>query len=194
MHKNPDEVLAMMTRFALVALATAAFALSAHADVTVKSQDGMVELALPNGWREQAPVGQGTKIVATDSAGGRITVHVYSKEDFNDLASVGKFIVSGLKLEGAEPKNEDTQVNGKPAIRINLTGTEANGIKRGFVITIFEVGDTYIGVTAGTTASAFAKQAQVLAGIANQLKITPGAATNPPAGPQPAAPQQPARH
>lgn len=192
----------MITRLALVAIAAATFALAAHADVTVKSQDGTLELTLPNGWRELTPEGRATKIAASDGLGARIIVRVYSKEDFKDIKAVANFTVGTLKLEGAEPKTEDAQVNGKPAVHINLVGTEPNGMRRGFAITVFEGDGVYIDTIGGAPASAFTKQAQVLAGIASKLKVTAGAPTNPTTTPQPTAgaptnppatPQPPAR-
>ena len=186
----------MKRRLAGVAIAVAALlALPAYADTTVKSQDGAMELAVPNGWHELAKEGgAATKLAVTDGHGARVLVRVYPKEDFKDIASVAKFTVGTLKLDGAEPKNADAQVNGKPAVTINLTGTEPNGMKIGVVITVFEGDGMYIEVIGRAPASVFTKQASVLAGMANGLKITPVAAANPPPPAPPAGPQPPTRH
>ena len=182
-----------MTRLALVAMAVVAtFALPAYADITVKSQDGTMELAVPNGWHEVTPEGTATKLVATDGHGARVMVRAYSKEDFKDIKSVATFAASGFKLEDAQPKSEDVQLNGKPAVSTTVMGTEANGLRLGLVITVFDGEGTYIAVIGRAPASVFTKQAAVLAGMAKGLKVTPAAATNPPPA-APAAPQPPAR-
>jgi hypothetical protein len=185
----------MMTRLALVAIAVVAqFALPAYADVTVKSQDGALELAVPNGWHEIAPEGAATKLVATDGHGSRVIVRVYSKEDFKDLKSVANFTAAGFKLDDPQSKSEDVQVNGKPAVSVNVTGTEPNGMRLGLVITVFDSDVMFIDVIGRAPASAFAKQAPVLAGMAKGLKITPVAAAATPAPAPAAAPQTPPRH
>jgi hypothetical protein len=182
----------MMTRLVLVAIAAAAFALPAYADITVKSQDGSMELAVPNGWHEVTPEGSSTKLVVTDGHGARVLVRSYSKEDFKDINSVATFAASGFKLEDAQPKTEEVQLNGKPAVSMSLMGTEANGLRLGLVITAFDTEGMYIAVIGRAPASVFTKQVAVLTGMAKGLKVTPVAAT-PPAPPAPAAPQPPAR-
>jgi hypothetical protein len=185
----------MMTRLSLVAMAVVAqFALPAYADLTVKSQDGALELAVPNGWHEVTPEGAATKLVATDGHGARVMVRVYSKEDFKDLKSVANFTATGFKLEDSQPKTEDVQLNGKPAVSMNLTGTEPSGLRLGLVITVFEAEGVYVDVIGRAPASAFTKQAPVLAGMAKGLKITPVAAAATPAPAPAAAPQTPPRH
>ena len=72
-----------------VAAAVVAFCPPAYADMTVKSQDGTMELALPNGWHEAKPEGPLSKIVATDGKGSRVVVRVYPKEDFKDVKTLG---------------------------------------------------------------------------------------------------------
>ena len=176
--------------YALAVVATvAAFSPPAYADMTVKSQDGTMELALPNGWHEAKPEGPLSKIVATDGRGSRVVVRVYPKEDFKDVKTVANFAIEKLKLldnDGA--KSEDVQVGGKPALRLNVTGTQSSGMRAGYVITVFESDGMYIDVMGRSDASAFAKQAQVLAGFASQLKITPTAATPTAATPTAATP------
>ena len=184
-----------MTRLALVAIAVVAqFALPAYADVTVKSQDGAMELAVPNGWHEVTPEGAATKLVATDGHGSRVIVRVYSKEDFKDIKAVANFTATGFKLDDAQSKSEDVQVNGKPAVSMNLTGTEPNGLRLGLVITVFEADGMYVGVIGRAPVSVFTKQAPVLAGLAKALKITPVAAAATPAPAPATAPQTPPRH
>ena len=172
-----------------VAATVAAYSPPAYADMTVKSQDGTMELALPNGWHEVKPEGAAAKIVAADGKGSRVIVRTYPKEDFKDAKTAANFAIEKLKLldnDGA--KSEDVQVGGKPGVRLNVTGTQSSGMRAGFIITVFESGGMYIDVMGKSDASAFAKQAQVLADFAKQLKITPVAETNsPPAKPEPTA-------
>jgi hypothetical protein len=186
-----------MARLTLLALAAlAAFALPAYADITVKSQDGTVELTLPNGWHEIKPQGQAL-IVAVDGRGARVAVRAYSKEDFKDMKAVAGFIVSQLKLvEVPEQAFQDVDVNGNPGVRLELKGTEPNGMKRGFIVTVFESGGQYIGVLGSANASAFAKDAPILDSLPKKLVFTnaPAAAptaSNPASAPQP---KPPARH
>jgi len=185
MRNNGQDTEVVIMKIWFAAAAVAAFGASsapAYADMTVKSQDGTMELALPNGWHEAKPEGPLSKIVAADGRGSRVVVRVYPEEDFKDGKTVANFAVDKLKLldnDGA--KTEDVQVNGKPAVRLNLTGTQSSGMKAGYIITVFEAGGMYIDVMGKSDASAFAKQEQVLEGFASQLKITPAAASNGPA-------------
>lgn len=181
-----------MLRFTLLTVAAIAlFAPPAHADVTVKSVDGTMELTLPNGWREVKPEGSQTQIVATDGRGARVAVRSFSKEDFKDVKTVAGYSAGRLKLiENPEQKFQDVDVNGKPAVRVELTGTEPNGMKRGYIITVFEVDGRYIDVVASSHASAFTKNQQVLEGFAKQLVLaaSPTAASPPATSPTAASP------
>jgi hypothetical protein len=160
--------------FVVAAVATgAAFSSPAYADMTLKSQDGTMELALPNGWHEAKSEGAQSKLAATDGHGSRVVVRVYPKEDFKDAKTVMNFAVGQLKLvDNSGSKTEDIQVGGKPAVRTNVTGTQSSGMKAGFVITIFENEGEYVDVVGKSDASDFAKQSPVLAAFATQLKIS----------------------
>jgi hypothetical protein len=167
----------MKIRFILAAVATmATFSAPAFADMTVKSQDGTMELALPNGWHEGKAEGPASKIVAVDGRGSRVAVRVYPKEDFKDAKGVANFAVSKLKLlDNDGVKSEDIQLGGKPAVRLTLTGTSADGMKAGFIVTAFESDGMYTIVVAKSDAAGFAKQTPLLTGFAGQLKMTPAA-------------------
>ena len=164
--------------FVVAAVATgAAFVSPAYADMTLKSQDGTMELALPNGWHEAKSEGALAKIAATDGHGSRVVVRVYPKEDFKDAKTVMNFAVGKLKLvDNSGVKTEDIQVGGKPAVRLNVTGTQSTGMRAGFVITVFENEGQYVDVVGKSDASDFAKQSAVLASFAGQLKISKPAA------------------
>ena len=165
--------------FALAALAAmGTFSQPAFADMTIKSQDGSLELALPNGWHEGKAQGRLAKLVAVDGKGSRVVVRTLPKEDFKDAAAVANFALAKLKLTDSEAaKTEDAQVGGKPALRMSVMGTQSTGLREGIVVTVFEADGMYIEITASTDAAGFTKQAPVLAGFANQLKITPTAPT-----------------
>jgi hypothetical protein len=183
----------------VAAMMTVVIALPARADTTIKSHDGTVELTVPNGWREGKPFGPAIKVVARSSRGGIVFVRLVSKEDFKDLKSVVNASVARLKknMPGAEPKMEDIQVNNKPAIRVSIEGTQANGQRRGFLLTFFESGANYVDVAAMAKASAFKLEAQEFALMASRVKIvgTSGAATptTPPAAATPSGPPPTAR-
>ena len=110
----------------------AAFVQAAHADVTFKSQDGALEITLPNGWHEAKQSGPEAKIHVAGQ-GTRVTVREHAKEDFKDIKAVATFLADRLKkrFTDAEPKFEDVQVNGKPAVRMELEGTEPSGAQGG---------------------------------------------------------------
>ena len=73
-----------------IALA-AIFAQVAQADVTFKSQDGTLEITLPNGWHEAKQVGPEAKIHVAGQ-GTRVTIREHAKEDFKDIKAVANFL------------------------------------------------------------------------------------------------------
>lgn len=167
-----------------------AFAAPARADTTIKSDDSSVEITVPNGWRQTKTATPKVQIQATN---GRavVVVRVAAKEDFKDLksfAAVGssRFI---KRFVDAEPKTEDVQVNGNPAIRISAEGTQDNGQRRGCVLTFIDAGGKFIEVMGIANASAFATEQQAMADLAGRVKLlaAAGAATPAPAAQAPAA-------
>jgi hypothetical protein len=182
----------MVNRIALVVavVLTAAFAQSASADTTIKSKDGSVELTVPNGWREGKPFGPAIKLVAMSARGGLVFVRLVSKEDFRDLKSVVNASVERLKknMPDAEPKLEDIKVNNKPAIRVSIEGTQANGQRRGFLLTFFESDANYVDVAAMAKASAFKREMPEFAAMASRVKILGSSTAAPPTTPPSAAP------
>lgn len=190
----------MVNRIALVVavVLTAAFAQAANADTTIKSQDGTVELTVPNGWREGKPFGPAIKLVAMSARGGLVFVRLVSKEDFKDLKSVVNASLARLKknMPDAQPKMEDIQINNKPAIRVSIEGTQANGQRKGFLLTFFESDANYVDVAAMAKASAFKSEVQEFAAMAGRVKILGASAatpTPPPAGATPGGPPPTAR-
>jgi hypothetical protein len=185
--QKKNEVLAPMMWFASAALAATAFiSAPAYADMTIKSPDGSMELALPNGWHEGKPQGRLAKLVAVDGAGSRVVVRIVPKEDFKDATAVVNFTISRLKLtENEGAKTEEIKIDGKPAVRTSVTGTQSSGLRGGFLITVFEADGNYVEVTASADASGYAKQTQVLTNFAAQLKIIPTTAPATPTTPPP---------
>src|SRR5208282_1620667 len=187
-----------MRSIVMVALAgLAAFALPARADTTIKSDDASVELTVPNGWRQTKTAAPAIQIQVTN---GRsvVLVRVVPKEDYKDLKSFAQVGSSRFikNLPDAEPKTEDVQVNGKPAIRVTAEGTQANGVRRGFVMTFVDADGMFVDVTGVAGASAFKAEQQIMADMAGRVKILAAAgaapteqkpATAPPAGNAPAA-------
>jgi len=157
-------------------------ALPARADTTIKSNDGSVEITVPNGWHQTKARVPAIKIQATN---GRavVLVRTAQKEDYRDLKS---FAQTGSqrfmkRLTDAEPKSEDLQVNGKPAIRVSAVGTQANGVRRGYVFTFVDTDTMFVEVLGIARASAFKTEQATLADMASRVKIL-GAA-----GPAPSA-------
>jgi len=171
----------MKTSLRLAALAAVALvSLPAYADMTAKSSDGSVELALPNGWHDVKPDGASTRIAATNGKGSRVVVRVYPKDDFKDAKALADFSVNKLKLSDNDGvKTEDLQIGGKPAVRISVVGTASNQMRAGYLITILESEGSYVEVMGRTDASSFAKETPVLGAFATALKIMPAAAPTP---------------
>lgn len=167
----------------------AALAQPSRADVSFKSQDGVLEITLPNGWHQAKKGGGENNEIRAAGHGARVTVREHAKEDFKDLKAAASFMAAKLKKKftDAEPKFEDIQVNGKPAVLVSMEGTEPSGVKKAYLLTVLEADAVYVSITASGNAAAFAKEKQILAGLANQLKVT-AASAPPPAAPQAAAP------
>jgi negative regulator of genetic competence, sporulation and motility len=162
-------------------------------------------LTVPNGWRQTKTAAPVIQIQATN---GRAVVLVRSaqKEDYRDLKS---FAQTGSqrfmkKLTNAEPKSEDVQVNGKPAIRVSAVGTQANGVRRGYVLTFVDTDTMFVEVVCIASASAFKTEQATLVDMANRVKIlgaagpapsaqlpTPSTAADTPPGRQPPKGRQP---
>jgi hypothetical protein len=187
----------MMNRLVVILVAAVAgFPPPAFADTTIKSEDGTVQITVPNGWHEGKPLGPSIKIQAHSARGALVLVRVVSKEDFKDLKSFANVGLERFKknMPDAEPKVEGIQMNNKPAIRITLEGTQANGQRRGILLTFFESDGSYVDVVTMANASVYKTEEPVLAGLAGQVKIlaTPdAAAAAPAAAPSTAAPATP---
>jgi hypothetical protein len=182
LRREDNEGAMMKTSLRLAALAAVALvSLPAYADMTVKSSDGSMELALPNGWHDVKPDGASTKIAATDGKGSRVVVRVYPKDDFKDVKALADFAVNKLKLTDNDGvKTEDIQIGGKPAVRISVVGTASNEMRAGYLITILEGETTYVEVMGRTDASSITKETPVFGNFATALKIvSPGAAAAP---------------
>jgi hypothetical protein len=171
-----------------------AFAMAAQAD-TLKSKDGTLQLTVPNGWRESTPLGPAIKIQATSGRGAVVMVRTVPKEDFVDFKSFANAGVARLKknMPDAEPKLEDIKINGMPSIRVSFIGTQANGLRKGYILTFLDVDGMFIDVITSAHASAFEAEKQAMEGMAAQLKVVAGTTTaSPPvASPAPAAPGPP---
>jgi hypothetical protein len=174
-----------------------AFALPARADTTIKSDDASVELTVPNGWRQTKPRSPAIQIQVTDGRAA-IAVRVASKEDYKDLRSFAQVASSRLtkNLTDAEPKFEDVQVNGKPAIRVSAQGTQSNGVRRGYVMTFVDTDGKFVEVIGISSASAFQAEQQLMADMAGRVKVLAaaeaGSSVQTPAAPPPAGNTPPA--
>jgi hypothetical protein len=165
----------------------AALTLPARADTAIKSDDSSVEITVPNGWRQTKPASPKIQIQATN---GRavVIVRLAAKEDYTDLKSFANVGSSRFmkRFLDAEPKTEDVQVNGNPAIRISAHGTEANGLRRGCVMTFVDMAGTFVEVLGIANASSFETERQTMADLAGRVKILATAgptAQSPPAAP-----------
>jgi hypothetical protein len=180
---------------ALVVLAgLLTFTAPAGADTTIKSDDASVEITVPNGWRQTKPMAPVINIQATN---GRavIFVRVVSKEDFKDLKSFAQVGSTRFtrNLTDAEPKFEDVEVNGHPAIRVSAEGTVTSGARRGFMMTFVDTGTMFVEVVGVANASAYKAEQQTMADMAGRVKVltAAGAAAQPAPAPAPAPTQTP---
>jgi hypothetical protein len=173
------------------------FALPAHADTTIKSDDASVEITVPNGWRQTKPRSPAIQIQVTNGRAA-ILVRVASKEDYKDLKSFAEVASSRFtkNFTDAEPKFEDVQVNGKPAIRVSATGTQTNGIRRGYIMTFVETDGKFVEVAGIANASALEAEQQSMADMAGRVKVLAagaGPSAQMPAAPPPAGNTPPTR-
>ncbi len=160
----------------------------AYADMIAKSADGSLELALPNGWHDVKPDGPTTKIAATNGHGSRVVVRVYPKEDFKDAKAVANFSINKLKLSDDEGiKFEDIQIGGKPAVRASVLGTQASGMRAGYLVTVVDSDSMYVELMGRSDASSFPKETAALAAFGNALKTSATPPAPPPAAASPAA-------
>jgi hypothetical protein len=191
LHRPKD----LIMRLGLAAMAAIiAFCSSAYADTVLKSTDGTVEMTLPNGWREAKKGNSNALIHATDGHSARVSVRTEAKENFKDLKAYAQFMTERLKRKfaDAEPKIEDVQVGGKPAIRLTVMGEARNGKRAGYIITLFEADKVYVEVSASASAGAFSSDQDMLANLANQIRMTSASAAAPAATPPAAPPAAPA--
>jgi hypothetical protein len=194
-RKEDEEDAMMKTSLRLAVLAAVALvSLPARADMTAKSADGSMELALPNGWHDIKPDGAATKIVAIDGKGSRVAVRVYPKDDFKDVKALADFAVNRLKLIDSDGvKTEDIQIGGKPAVRISVVGTGPNEMRAGYLITILEGESAYVEVLGRTDASSIARETPVFGAFATALKIIPAVAAAPAPAPAPTIEAKPTK-
>jgi hypothetical protein len=181
----------LMIRLAVVTVgAFLAFCPFANAQTVLKSADGTMQLTLPNGWKEGKGGGANSEIRAMDGRGAFVAVNTQPKEDFKDFKAFANFSLERMKkaIPDTEPKTQDVQIDGKPAIRMTMSGAAANGKNESFIITCIESDATYVAVLVRASASNYQKQEPVLTGLANQLKISAAPAT---AQPQPATSTKP---
>jgi hypothetical protein len=184
----------MITRVAALTVAVlCSFTALASADTAIKSEDGTLELTVPNGWRQTKAAATAIQLQVTD---GRATflVRAVSKEDFRDLQAFAQRGSARFTKEitDAEPKFEDVQINGKPAIRVSILGTQANGTRRGYVMTFLEADGMFINTVGIANASAFKASQQTLADMAGRVKVIKSASTTSTAAPSPAEAAPPA--
>jgi hypothetical protein len=190
---KPDKDVTMIRLVVTTLALAAALSLPARAEVTLKSQDGTMQLTLPNGWKESKGRERNAKLQATDGRGASIVISEHPKEDFKDLKTFGNFLNERMKKivpDADPPKMEDTQIDGKNAIRMTIKGTLASGQNVHAITTAVETEKSYLRIMVRATASNFSRQKQVLEGLPNQLKIA--AAGGSAATATPAQPQQPA--
>jgi hypothetical protein len=199
---NASDVVAVGTRYLVMATLAGlvAFAAPARADTTIKSDDASVEITVPNGWRQTKAAASAIQIQVTN---GRavVLVRVASREDYKDLKSFAQVGSQRFmkNLTDAEPKFEDVQVNGKPAIRVSAEGTQNNGIRRGYILTFVDTDGMFVEVVGIANASAFKAEQQTITDMAAKVKILAAVGAAPPAptpparqGTTPPPPQTPA--
>ncbi|HEY1205748.1 MAG: hypothetical protein ABSH46_16850 [Bryobacteraceae bacterium] len=140
----------------------------------LRSPDGRIELELPLGWGKGL-IGAGLcQISATNRFdGSAVCVVSYQKERFRDLPTFNAIMKKAVlsNLEGSQASGDEIiQLNGRPALRYEMTVTGGLGIGMGYVVTNVETETLFIQVVATTIGSRFPETKARLAAVANGLR------------------------
>ena len=174
----------MNTRISVMVVGLAvlvAFALPAHADTTIKSDDASVEITVPNGWRQTKPRSPAIQIQVTNGRAA-VFVRVASKEDYKDLKSFAEVASSRELRRILRMPSRSLRMFPSMASRrsgFQATGTQSNGMRRGYVMTFVDTDGKFVEVVGITGASAFQAEQQSMADMAGRVKVLAAAGAGP---------------
>ena len=148
--------------------------LSGRAGGVARSADGVLELSLPAGWRQTAGRASSTRIAAVGPLRDEwVFVESSSKEDFGKLGSYDAYwqriMLAGLS-EATRTDTVAVVVNGHPALRWEITGTDPDGRRWGYLMTAVETDTRFSMVTACTARSRFPERKAELGRLAGGLR------------------------
>jgi hypothetical protein len=146
----------------------------------LRTQDGRIEIELPAGWSEALIRRPPCQISATNLFGaGKVCVMSQPKAGFRGLRSYGEIVKRSMLRrlgDSAASGTETIQVNGRPALRYEITGTARLGIRFGYVVTIVETETRFNQVLGYTFESLLPASRTQLAAAANGLhEVVPAA-------------------
>jgi hypothetical protein len=133
------------------------------------SQDGRVQLQLPDGWHVQA-VDQ--KYVRRLGSNDHYFVALISnnKEDYTGLKAYSQIAVDGIvhKVKDAKAsEGRPVKLGEFPALRYEITGTTDKGVRLGYVLTVVETKGYFNQVLSWTMKSQFATYKLKMGELAN---------------------------
>ena len=131
--------------------------------VTITTPDGAVQALLPAGWETMEPKGvvlqKEAKLFAQNrSAQIYLGVVSVAKADYRSLEVAAELSLKDqlAKLGDAQPTSlTPLTVNGRSALRYEVSGFASNGVKVGFLVTVIEQDTRYVKVGFWTVASKF---------------------------------------
>lgn len=150
------------------------WALSGRAGGVARSSDGVLELSLPAGWRQTASRESSTRIVARGPSGDEwVYAESANKADFKDLKSYDAYWQQEIPAWLHEATRTDSvaiAVNGRPALRWEITGTTPKGMRVGYVMTAVETDRLFSMVMACARRSRFPERRAALGRLADGLR------------------------
>jgi hypothetical protein len=131
------------------------------------SKDARVELQLPDGWQVQE---HDRRSVGTKDDGYYVLLISENKDDFADLKAYGKLVIDHMLekfSEGKASEGRPVKLGDRPALRYEITGTSAKGLRLAYVVTVVETKAHFNQVVSWTLNSQFAANRQDMGELAN---------------------------
>ena len=145
--------------------------LCAHAE-PVKSVDGELQLALPDGWEASTPHSAETEIAAMHRAShSNVIILSTPSADFSGtLKSVAQNSVratNGVLVDGSSTDAAPMKINGHDALQYEIHGTLPKaGLKIAYLVTFVKLDKHLVQVSGWTTESRFSKDRHELEKLA----------------------------
>jgi hypothetical protein len=164
--------------FALASYLAPLRADDADSNVTVKSQDGQVQLVVPEGWVAENSSNPGAAIEArNDDCDAFVMVLITNRDDpyatLDDYSKTLRDEVLSHLVKSKCSDPEPIEVNGYKAIRYEVHGTSpASKVEFGYFVTIVQMRRHYLEVVSWSLEKHFADNAPVLKPMVNNVTYT----------------------